>query len=309
MNMKNTKRQGALALAVVLAAGILAGCATGGPSPAPGTNPADAPTGGSNPGQSQQGAITVISREEGSGTRGAFVEILGVVDSEGDDATVQTAEIVNATSVVSQTVAGNKAAIGYVSMGAMDGGVKALAVSGVEATVEQVKAGAYPVSRPFNLCYRADKITDLGKDFLTFIQSAEGQAILAEKYIAVQDNAPAYTPAGLGGNLSLNGSTSVGPVMMELAEAYMARNEGVTIDVQQTGSGAGITATIDGTCEIGMSSRDLKEEELAEGLTSERIALDGIAVIVNPENPVDNLSKEQIRDIFLGQITDWSELS
>ncbi len=308
MHMKNRKRQGALALAAVLAAGILAGCATADPSPAPGTNSTNAPTGGSNPGQSQQGAITVISREEGSGTRGAFVEILGVMDAEGDDATVQTAEIVNATSVVTQTVAGNQTAIGYISMGSMDGGVKALAVDGVKATVEQVKSGAYPVSRPFNLCYRADRITELGQDFLTFIQSGEGQAILAEKYIAVQDQAPAYTPGGLQGNLSLNGSTSVGPVMMELAEAYMALNSGVTIDVQQTGSGAGITAAIDGTCEIGMSSRELKEEELAQGLTSVAIALDGIAVIVNQSNPLDSLSKEQIRDIFLGQITDWSEL-
>lgn len=308
MHMKNTSKHGVLALAVVLAASILAGCATGSPSPSPSTRPNNATNGGANQGQVPQGAITVVSREEGSGTRGAFVEILGVVDAEGDDATVQTAEIVNATSVVSQTVAGNKTAIGYISMGSMDGGVKALAVDGVEATVEQVKSGAYPVSRPFNLCYRADRITELGQDFLTFIQSAQGQAILAEKYIPVQENAPAYTPGGLRGNLSLNGSTSLGPVVMELAEAYMELNEGVTIDVQQTGSGAGITAAIDGTCEIGMSSRELKEEELAQSLTSLRIALDGIAVIVNPGNPVNSLSKEQIRDIFLGEIADWSEL-
>lgn len=297
--MKTTKKLAALALAGALAAGLLAGCNTGGRTPDP----------SAKPGGALQGAVTVVSREEGSGTRGAFVEILGVVDEAGDDATVQTAEIVNATSVVSQTVAGNKAAIGYISMGSMDGAVKALAVDGVEATVEQVKSGAYPVSRPFNLCYRADKISDLGKDFLTFIQSRQGQSILGAHYIPVQDNAPAYAPAGLSGNLSLNGSTSVGPVMMELAEAYMNLNSGVTIDVQQTGSGAGITATIDGTCEIGMSSRALKEEELAQGLTAVSIALDGIAVIVNPANPLDSLSKEQIRDIYLGRITDWSELA
>ena len=231
-----------------------------------------------------------------------------LVDADKVDATVQTAEVVNSTAVVTQTVAGNQAAIGYISMGSLDGTVKAVAVDGVEGTVENVKNGSYTVSRPFNICYKEEKLTDLGKDFVKFILSADGQAILGEKYIAVEGNAEAYTASGLTGNLSINGSTSVGPVMMELAEAYMNLNSGVTIDVQQTGSGAGITATMDGSCEIGMSSRDLKEEELAEGLTPVKIAMDGIAVIVNEANPVTGLTTEQIRNIFLGNTTNWSEL-
>lgn len=265
--------------------------------------------GASEPGGDVRGRdISIVAREEGSGTRGAFVEIMGIVDADGVDATVQTAEVVNSTSVVTQTVVGNPAAIGYISMGSLDSTVKALAVDGVEGTAEHVKDGSYPVSRPFHICYREDGLTDLGRDFVKFILSADGQAILGETYIAVEEGAEAYTASGVTGKLSVNGSTSVGPVMMELAEAYRNWNPGVTIDVQQTGSGAGITATLDGSCEIGMSSRDLKEEELAQGLTAVRIALDGIAVIVNQENPVTGLTTQQIRDIFLGNVTSWSEL-
>ena len=265
--------------------------------------------GTSNPGTgARDGDISIVAREEGSGTRGAFVEIMGVVDADGVDATVQTAEVVNSTAVVTQTVVGDPAAIGYISMGSLDSTVKALAVDGVAATVEHVRDGSYVVSRPFHICYREDGLTDLGRDFIKFILSAEGQAIVGEKYIAVEEDAGEYTPSGMTGNLSVNGSTSVGPVMMELAEAYRSWNPGVTIDVQQTGSGAGITATLEGTCEIGMSSRDLKAEELAQGLTSVQIALDGIAVIVNQENPVTGRTTQQILDIFLGNVTRWSEL-
>lgn len=265
--------------------------------------------GASEPGGDVRGRdISIVCREEGSGTRGAFVEIMGIVDADGVDATVQTAEVVNSTSVVTQTVVGNPAAIGYISMGSLDSTVKALAVDGVEGTAEHVKDGSYPVSRPFHICYREDRLTDLGRDFVKFILSADGQAILGETYIAVEEGAEAYTASGVTGKLSVNGSTSVGPVMMELAEAYRNWNPGVTIDVQQTGSGAGITATLDGSCEIGMSSRDLNEEELAQGLTAVRIALDGIAVIVNQKNPVTGLTTQQIRDIFLGNVTSWSEL-
>lgn len=265
--------------------------------------------GASEPGGDVRGRdISIVAREEGSGTRGAFVEIMGIVDADGVDATVQTAEVVNSTSVVTQTVVGNPAAIGYISMGSLDSTVKALAVDGVEGTAEHVKDGSYPVSRPFHICYREDRLTDLGRDFVKFILSADGQAILRETYIAVEEGAEAYTASGVTGKLSVNGSTSVGPVMMELAEAYRNWNPGVTIDVQQTGSGAGITATLDGSCEIGMSSRDLNEEELAQGLTAVRIALDGIAVIVNQKNPVTGLTTQQIRDIFLGNVTSWSEL-
>lgn len=255
--------------------------------------------------QSFSGEITVISREEGSGTRGAFVELLGIEDDEGDH-TVETAEISNSTAVVSQTVSGNPKAIGYVSMGALNDTVKALSVDGVEPTVDNVKAGSYKISRPFEVCYREENLTELGKDFLDYIMSAEGQEIIAsEGYIAVTDGGEHYTGSGMSGTLSLNGSTSVAPVMEVLAERYRSINPDVNIDIQQTGSGAGITATIDGACEIGMCSRGLKEEELAAGLTELTIAMDGIAVIINHENPTQSLTAEQIRQIFVGEITSW----
>lgn len=252
--------------------------------------------------------ITVISREEGSGTRGAFIELMGIEDDDGDH-TVDTAEISNSTSVVTQTVAGNTSAIGYISLGSLNDTVKAIKVDGVEPTVENIKAGSYAVSRPFEVCYQEKNLTDLGRDFLSFIMSAEGQKIIAEEgYIAVGEAAEPYTGSGMSGNLSLNGSTSVSPVMEVLSEAYRAINPDVTIDIQQTGSGAGITATIDGSCEIGMSSRSLKDEELSQGLTEQQIALDGIAVIVNRDNGVADLTTEQIRQIFTGEITNWAKL-
>lgn len=252
--------------------------------------------------------ITVISREEGSGTRGAFVELMKIEDDDGDH-TVDTAEISNSTSVVTQTVAGNKSAIGYISLGSLNDTVKAVQVDGVEPTVENIKAGSYAVSRPFEICYKEENLTDLGKDFISYIMSAEGQKLVnQEGYIAMDERGESYTGSGLSGNLSLNGSTSVSPLMEKLAEAYKALNPDVTIDIQQTGSGAGITATIDGSCEIGMSSRALKEEELSQGVTEQQIALDGIAVIVNKENDVQNLTSQQIRQIFVGEITNWADL-
>lgn len=255
------------------------------------------------------GPITVISREEGSGTRGAFVELMGVETDEGDMTTVD-AEIANSTSLVQSTVAGNSNAIGYISLGSYDASaVKAVKVDGVEVSVDTIKAGDYAVSRPFVVCYKEENLSELGKDFVSYIMSAEGQAILSEEgYIAADDAAESYTAAGLSGNLSINGSTSVGPVMEVLAEAYKALNPDVVIDVQQTGSGTGITSAIDGSCEIGMSSRALKDEEIAEGLVPVTIALDGIAVIVNQQNPVEDLTSEQIQKIYIGEITDWSQL-
>ena len=249
--------------------------------------------------------ITVVSREEGSG---AFVELMKIEDDDGDH-TVDTAEISNSTSVVTQTVAGNKSAIGYISLGSLNDTVKALKVDDVEPTVENIKAGSYAVSRPFEICYKEENLTDLGKDFISFIMSAEGQKIVDDEgYIAMDEKAESYTGSGMSGNLSLNGSTSVSPLMEKLAEAYRAINPDVNIDIQQTGSGAGITATADGTCEIGMSSRALKDEELSQGITEEQIALDGIAVIVNKDNGIEGLTSDQIRQIFVGDITNWAEL-
>ena len=319
--MNTYKKFAALALSGVLALGLLAGCSTNeeAPESSGNTEPAGVTetTGGNETtgneettgGETLDSAITVISREEGSGTRGAFVELMGVETDEGDMTTVD-AEILNSTSLVQSTVAGNVNAIGYISLGSYDSSaVKAVMVDGVEATVDNIKAGSYAVSRPFVVCYKEENLSELGQDFVNFIMSADGQAILTEEgYISTDDNAAAYTPAGLTGNLSVNGSTSVGPVMEVLAEEYMGLNSGVTIDIQQTGSGTGITSAIDGSCELGMSSRAITDEEQAEGLTPVTIAMDGIAVIVNLENPITNITSEQIRQIYVGEVTNWSEV-
>ena len=252
--------------------------------------------------------ISVISREDGSGTRSAFTELMGILVDDVDHTTVN-AEISQSTSVVVTTVAGNPKAIGYISMGAMSDAVKAMKVDGVEATAENVKAGTYPVSRPFALCTNG-QLTDVAADFIDYILSAEGQAIVAaEGYITVDDAAPSYEPKdGLEGRIVLAGSTSVAPVMQVIADSYKAIYADVEIEIQQTGSGAGITSTIEKACDIGMSSRALKAEELAQGLTEITMAMDGIAVIVNNENAAEDLTSEQIRQIFTGEVTDWNQV-
>ena len=254
------------------------------------------------------GQISVISREEGSGTRGAFVELMGIVDDSDNDITTIDAEITNSTSVMLTTVAGNKQSIGYVSLGSLSDDVKAVKVDGVEASVDDIKNGSYSVSRPFLVAYKDGQLSELAQDYLKYILSADGQAIISENgYISVSDSAEAYTASGLSGKLVLAGSTSVSPVMEKLADAYKALNPDVTIEIQQTGSGAGITSAIEGVCDFGMSSRELKESEAAE-LKAEQIALDGIAVIVNNENPTDDISSENIKNIYLGEVTNWEDV-
>ena len=265
--------------------------------------------GGGNDGNtdSEGGDITVISREEGSGTRDAFVELTGVMQDD-VDRTVDTAEISNSTSVVTQSVAGNEAAIGYISMGSLDDTVKALKIGGVEATTDNVKSGDYELQRPFNIVTKGE-VAELPQDFINFIMSAEGQAIIEEEgYITVNEKAESYEAAGLEGSITLAGSTSVSPVMEVLADEYKKLNDGVTIEIQQTGSGAGIQSTIEGVCDIGMASRALEDEEAAEGLESQEIALDGIAVIVNNNNTAEDITMEQIMKIYTGEITTWSEI-
>lgn len=258
-------------------------------------------------GSSEGEDITVISREEGSGTRDAFTELTGVLQDD-VDRTVDTAEISNSTSVVTQSVAGNPAAIGYISLGSLDDSVKAVKVDGVEATVDNVKSGDYKLQRPFNIVTNGE-VSELSQDFINYIMSADGQAIIEEEgYIMTDENAPDYEASGLSGTITLAGSTSVSPVMEVLADEYKALNSGVTIEIQQTGSGAGIQSTIEGVCDIGMASRALEDEEAAEGLESQTIALDGIAVIVNNDNAVEDLTTEQIMNIFIGKIANWSEV-
>lgn len=255
---------------------------------------------------SQNEKITVVSREDGSGTRSAFSELMGVVKDDKDN-TTDTAEVTNSTSVMLTTVAGNQAAIGYVSLGSLNDTVKAIKVDGVEATAENVKAGKYAVSRPFNIVTGKD-LTHLAQDFISYILSTDGQAVVDEKgYISVTQG-EAYKASGQTGTLTIAGSTSVAPLMEVLADKYMALNSGVKIEIQQSGSSAGITSAVEGVCQIGMASRELKDSETAKGVTATKIAMDGIAVIVNKDNSCSEMTSDQIRKIYTGETTQWSDL-
>ena len=294
------KKSVSLLLAGLMLCGALTGCG-GNNSTAENT---DSQTTESTTGTS--GAIHVVSREDGSGTRGAFVELTGVEDDNGDNTTVE-AEIANRTDAVLTTVAGNEAAIGYVSLGSLNETVKAVTVDGVEATVDNVKSGDYTLSRPFNIATKGEP-TGVAADFIGFIMSADGQAIVGEDYITVNDNAEAFTSDGSSGHITVGGSSSVSPVMEQLIEAYKAVNPNAQIDLQTSDSTSGMTGAMDGTFAIGMASRELKDEEAAE-LTGTAIALDGIAVIVNTANTVDNLTMDQIRSIYVGETTDWADVA
>ena len=255
-----------------------------------------------------EGTITVMSREDGSGTRGAFVELTGVEQDDVDMTTVD-AVITNSTAVMLTSVAGDPAAIGYVSMGSLNETVKAVSVDGNAATVEGIKDGSYTLARPF-VVTTFGEVGEIAQDLLNYIMSAEGQAIINEEgYIAIDDAAEAYTAAGVSGEITVGGSSSVTPVMEKLAEAYMALNPDVTVIVQQSDSTTGVTGTIEGTVDLGMASRALKAEEEEQGVVGTTIAMDGIAVIVNLENDTENLTTEQIMNIYTGAITDWSELA
>ena len=255
-----------------------------------------------------EGTITVMSREDGSGTRGAFVELTGVEQDDVDMTTVD-AVITNSTAVMLTSVSGDPNAIGYVSMGSLNETVKAVSVDGNAATVEGIKDGSYTLARPFVVTTYGE-VGEIAQDLLNYIMSAEGQAIINEEgYIAINDAAEAYTAAGVSGEITVGGSSSVTPVMEKLAEAYMALNPDVTVVVQQSDSTTGVTGTIEGTVDLGMASRALKAEEEEQGVVGTTIAMDGIAVIVNLENDTENLTTEQIMNIYTGAITDWSELA
>ncbi len=254
--------------------------------------------------------IDVISREDGSGTRGAFVELTGVeqkIDGKKVDMTTEDAQITNNTAVMMTTVAGDPYAIGYISLGSLNDSVKAVKVAGVEATAENVENGTYKVARPFNIAWKEDALSDAGKDFIAYILSSEGQSIVGANGYVGSSDAAAYAAAAVSGKVVVAGSSSVSPVMEKLAEAYMAVNTNVEIEIQTSDSTTGMTSAMEGSCEIGMASRELKEAEAAV-LASCAIAMDGIAVIVNNENPVDGLSLEQIGAIYTGETTAWNEL-
>lgn len=248
--------------------------------------------------------ITVVSREDGSGTRGAFIELTGV-EADDQDMTTVEAIITNSTEVMMTTVAGDENAIGYASMGSMNDTVKAVKVNGVEATAENVKNGTYELSRPFNIATLGD-VSDVAQDFINFIMSADGQAVIEDKgYITIDAEAPAFESNGASGKIVVAGSSSVTPVMEKLQEAYLAVNTEAEIELQESDSTTGMTQTIDGTCDIGMASRDLKDSELEAGLTSTAIAMDGIAVIVNNANDIEDLSTDEIAAIFKGERLEW----
>lgn len=253
--------------------------------------------------------ITVVSREDGSGTRGAFIELTGVEqkDENGEKTDLTTVEaiITNSTEVMMTTVAGDENAIGYASMGSLNDTVKAVQVNGVDPTAENVKNGTYELARPFNIATLGD-VSDVAQDFMNFIMSADGQAVIEEKgYIKIDDNAAPFESNGATGKIVVAGSSSVTPVMEKLQEAYLAVNSGAEIELQESDSTTGMTQTIDGTCDIGMASRELKDSEIEAGLQSTSIALDGIAVIVNNANDVSDLSTDDIAAIFKGERTTW----
>lgn len=256
--------------------------------------------------------VTIVSREDGSGTRGAFIELFGIEEKQDDgtkvDMTTTDAQITNNTSVMLTTVADNEYAIGYVSLGSLNDSVKALKIDGAEATAENIENVSYKVSRPFNIAVKKDLNNKVAKDFMSFIMSTEGQKVVAdEKYIAVAD-VKDYAGTKPSGSCVVGGSSSVSPLMEKLIEAYKAVNPNASIELQTSDSTTGMTSTIEGSYDIGMASRELKEEEAAE-LEPTVIATDGIAVVVNNANPLDELSADQVKDIYVGNVSTWDEIT
>lgn len=299
-----TKKITATALFGVLAVSAFAGC--GG-------------AGSSSNGSSDAGSdvakfdasktISVVTREEGSGTRDAFTELTGVLVKDGDnktDNTTTSAVTINSTEAVITNVKDNEAAIGYISLGSLNDTVKALKIGGVEATADNVKSGDYAVSRPFNIAYKSE-LSDVAQDFVDYIMSSDGQKIVSDNgYVTVSENA-AYSGKKPSGKISVAGSSSVSPVMEKLTEAYQKVNTNAKVEIQTSDSSAGMQSAMGGTCDIGMASRDLKDEEKS-ALKAETIAKDGIAVIVNNANTCDDLTLDQVKSIYTGETTVWSDI-
>ena len=263
-------------------------------------------------GGSSDAAITVMSREDGSGTRGAFIELFGIEEEENGekvDKTTDEASITNSTSVMMASVANDANAIGYISLGSLNDTVKAVKIDGAEASVDNVKNGSYKVVRPFNIVL-GKKTSDAANDFVNYIMSADGQKIIEDNgYIPVDEGAAAYQASNAKGKVVVGGSSSVSPVMEKLVEAYSKANTNIQVDVQTTDSTTGVSSTVEGSYDIGMASRDLKDDETAQGVEGKTIAKDGIAVIVNNESSVDELSTDQVKSIFTGETTSWSDIT
>lgn len=252
--------------------------------------------------------ISVVSREDGSGTRGAFIELFGVEEKdEKVDNTTEDANITNSTSVMMTTVSGNPYAIGYISLGSLNDTVKAVKIDGKEATVENIKSGSYKIARPFQIATKSG-ISEVAQDFIKYIMSADGQAVVEGNGFISASQEPAYTPSKLSGKIVVAGSSSVTPVMEKLKEAYILLNPNVSIGIQESDSTTGMISAIEGICDIGMASRDLKDSEIEKGLNGTVIALDGIAVIVHKENTTTELTTDKVKGIFTGKDTKWSDV-
>ena len=254
--------------------------------------------------------ITIVSREDGSGTRGAFIELFGIEekkDGEKVDMTTDDAQITNSTSVMLTTVAGDDYAIGYVSLGSLNDTVKALKIDGEEATEQNIKDGKYKICRPFNIATKKGADNELAKDFISYIMSKEGQQVISDNGYIGDDSAEAYAGTKPSGKVVVGGSSSVSPVMEKLIEAYKKVNTGAEIELQTTDSTTGMTSAIDGSYDIGMASRELQDDE-KDKLDSQAIATDGIAVIVNKNNTTDELSSDQVKDIYTGNAVAWDEV-
>lgn len=254
----------------------------------------------------QDDKITVVSREDGSGTRGAFIELFGVEENKVDK-TTENASITNNTSVMMTTIQGDKYAIGYASLGSLNDSVKKIKVDGVEATAENIKSGSYKIARPFNIAVK-DNLSEVSKDFIDYILSKEGQDVVEKNGYIKVDDAKAYEGKKPSGKVVVAGSSSVSPVMEKLKEAYLAVNTNAEIEIQTSDSTTGVTGAIDGICDIGMASRDLKDSETSKGVKAIKIAMDGIAIIVNKDNDIEDISKDAVKKIYTGDITEWSEV-
>ncbi len=286
------KKLTAIALSALLAVSCLAGC------------------------QRSQGfdasrSISMITREQGSGTRGAFIELFGIEekDAEGNkvDNTTKEALIQNNTNAVLTAVAGDPYAIGYVSLGSLNDTVKAVSINGAPASVETIKDGSYTIQRPFNIATKGE-VSEVTQDFIDYIMSDQGQSVIEENgYISAAEG-ESYTTSGLSGKIVVSGSSSVTPVMEKLKEAYIVLNPDVSIEVQEHDSTAGMNDTIEGVCDIGMASREVKDSEIEAGLNSLTIAIDGLAVIVNKECPIENLTADQVKGIYTGTIASWEDV-
>ncbi|HCJ95590.1 MAG TPA: phosphate ABC transporter substrate-binding protein [Ruminococcaceae bacterium] len=307
MKKTSTKLLSVLAAGVIMASAF-AGCGGNSSSTASGDNSSNAGSSNTSAFDTSK-SLSVITREQGSGTRDAFVELTGVLVKDGDtktDTTRTDAVTVNGTEAVITNVKGNDAAIGYISLGSLNDSVKALKIEDVDATAENVKSGEYKISRPFNIAYKGD-LSGVAKDFVDYILSSDGQAVISkEGYVSVSENA-AYAGTKPKGKITVAGSSSVSPVMEKLIEAYKQINTKAEIELQTSDSSAGMQSALEGTCDIGMASRELKDTETA--LTSTTIAKDGIAVIVNTNNTTENLTMDQVKAIYTGEAKVWSDIT